>query len=209
MGKVSSIFEDWTNQTKPFNWNRYNLYDENGKSIISKGEEWGKFADSDNGAYINFDKKETIEEHLTSLANESSFKDLNMIASINSGYDTNFLNIEEDNRGSMGGYLQVPTEEVLKNLEIKNKEGDYLLRNITLSSPNGTRISFIRNDKFDESNHKTYEETYKEKIEYKNVYYFKQAIQEIKTGDSKIARFLKIYFIYIVIKFYIKSYFVI
>ena len=29
---------------------------------------------------------------------------------------------------------------------------------------------------------KYYEETYKEKIEYKNVYYFKQAIQEIKTG---------------------------
>lgn len=30
---------------------------------------------------------------------------------------------------------------------------------------------------------KYYEETYKEKIEYKNVYYFKQAIQEIETGE--------------------------
>ncbi len=30
---------------------------------------------------------------------------------------------------------------------------------------------------------KYYEETYKEKIEYKNVYYFKQAVQEIKTGE--------------------------
>lgn len=29
---------------------------------------------------------------------------------------------------------------------------------------------------------KYYEETYKEKVEYKNVYYFKQAIQELKTG---------------------------
>lgn len=29
---------------------------------------------------------------------------------------------------------------------------------------------------------KYYEETYKEKVEYKNVYYFKQAVQEIKTG---------------------------
>ena len=29
---------------------------------------------------------------------------------------------------------------------------------------------------------KYYEDTYKEKVEYKNVYYFKQAIQEIKTG---------------------------
>lgn len=29
---------------------------------------------------------------------------------------------------------------------------------------------------------KYYEETYKEKVEYKNVYYFKQAIQEIKSG---------------------------
>jgi len=30
---------------------------------------------------------------------------------------------------------------------------------------------------------KYYEETYKEKVEYKNVYYFKQAVQEIKTGE--------------------------
>ena len=30
---------------------------------------------------------------------------------------------------------------------------------------------------------KYYEETFKEKVEYKNVYYFKQAIQEIKTGE--------------------------
>lgn len=30
---------------------------------------------------------------------------------------------------------------------------------------------------------KYYEDTYKEKVEYKNVYYFKQAIQEIKTGE--------------------------
>lgn len=30
---------------------------------------------------------------------------------------------------------------------------------------------------------KYYEETYREKIEYKNVYYFKQAIQEINTGE--------------------------
>lgn len=29
---------------------------------------------------------------------------------------------------------------------------------------------------------KYYEDTYKEKVEYKNVYYFKQAVQEIKTG---------------------------
>ena len=30
---------------------------------------------------------------------------------------------------------------------------------------------------------KYYEETYREKIEYKNVYYFKQAIQEISSGN--------------------------
>ena len=30
---------------------------------------------------------------------------------------------------------------------------------------------------------KYYEDTYKEKVEYKNVYYFKQAVQEIKTGE--------------------------
>ena len=30
---------------------------------------------------------------------------------------------------------------------------------------------------------KYYEETFKEKVEYKNVYYFKQAIQEIKGGE--------------------------
>ena len=30
---------------------------------------------------------------------------------------------------------------------------------------------------------KYYEDTYKEKVEYKNVYYYKQAVQEIKTGE--------------------------
>ena len=41
----------------------------------------------------------------------------------------------------------------------------------------------LNNDDTVKSIVKYYEDTYKEKVEYKNVYYFKQAVQEIKTGQ--------------------------
>jgi len=41
----------------------------------------------------------------------------------------------------------------------------------------------LNNDDTVKSIVKYYEETYREKIEYKNVYYFKQALQELRSGD--------------------------
>lgn len=61
-----------------------------------------------------------------------------------------------------GGELNIPDYNQLKSLCTTNEDGDYLLRSYTMISENNSRMTFIKNNNFDKSNHKDYRQICKD-----------------------------------------------
>lgn len=61
-----------------------------------------------------------------------------------------------------GGELNIPNYNQLKSLCTTNEDGDYLLRSYTMISDNNSRMTFIKNNNFDKSNHKDYRQICKD-----------------------------------------------
>lgn len=60
------------------------------------------------------------------------------------------------------GIFLVPGYEQLKSLTLKNDHLEYMLRSYSLASPDGTRMTVIRNDSFGMKDHTNYEKTIKD-----------------------------------------------
>lgn len=120
-------------------------FDENGKKVYEIDDN-GK---NDNGI-------QHLERDISSIDGEK--KNLHGVVSENRTLSGRTVADIEYNDGE----LNIPDYNQLKSLCTTNEDGDYLLRSYTMISDNGSRMTFIKNNNFDKSNHKEYRQICKD-----------------------------------------------
>ena len=130
------------------NSERVIAYDENGKKVYD--------IDDDKHTRRGAVGVQNLERDMSKL--EGKAKDLHCVVGENSGLSNR--TVVDINYGS--GQLNIPNYNQLKSLCTTNDEGDYLLRSYTMISDNSTRMTFIKTNNFNKSNHKEYRQICKD-----------------------------------------------
>lgn len=140
LGQIGPVLDNWGGHGSTYR-DECAAFDENGKKIFESENKNRKSAD------------------ILKEKSNSDTKDIHFISTFNLSEGSRAANISE---GSPGHELNIPSPEQLSTLLLKNENGDYMLRSYSLVSTNKSRVSVLRNNKFDKSNHKDYRETCKD-----------------------------------------------
>ena len=169
MGVIGSFLDDWSKEHIRDYTRTFAIMDENGNIVRSMDDIKGV-----NPTLFSYN----TEVHQAYKENDA--KDLHLICS-------GVNNIERIEIPEAGGDMFIPEEANGPLWLLRGDEmGDYRnLRSVTMVSPNGTRTTFIRNDKFSPENHEAYSKTLKDMreatMEYRKDYIntYEQKVQEM------------------------------
>lgn len=144
MGIIGPTLDDWAKEHMGDYKRTFTIMDENGKIISSNDT-------------VNVDSSLlSFSTEIYSANEKGKAQDLHFICS-----GVNFsemIDIPE-----AGGNMYIPEEDGFLTLLRGDEMGDYQnLRSVSMVSPNGTRTTFIRNDKFSPDNHEAYSKTLKD-----------------------------------------------
>ena len=100
-------------------------------------------------------------------------------------FEENYTNVNVDHNHPTVWDKFVPTfltENDMANLKEKNSNGDYIYRSVSAESPNGSRMTILRNNKFSEADYPLFEKT----IEEINTYGLRYSISHYKSVHMKV-----------------------
>lgn len=185
MGKVGPALDEWAEKNRENRWaiSLVGIIDKNGKTI---GYRIGDAIESINSIRPSVtdgveDELKDSWKTPSQFSEKTGYKDFHLIETSgrggNEGEYTRGVNIKESGAVFMGelagsnvpknehpyanegtaGTMTVPNPYNMNKLLEKNKDGEYLVRSYSMVGNNGTRISIIRNNKFNQQNEGPYD----------------------------------------------------
>lgn len=167
MGKIGPILDKWV---KTVDSHKCSVFDENGHQLYES-------LSSPSGMTFELMRWNFLQNKDFVYANSTNLHYITNNEDDSTGHNVSIQ--ETDENGKTISVTNVPNSDKLKALTTQNDDGDYLLRSFSLASPNSTRMTVIRNNKFNEENHESYQQTIKD-FDKANIEYEKEFNKIVK-----------------------------